>query len=388
MKKFCTFFLIFFTSSTLAAMLLLTYAGVRGGYSVYENRLLASKPELTFTSLTSGEYFRAWEEYIRDNVWNRDLWLKTDTFIKMKTGREAVNDVMISDAALLPYVYGNSLVSVTDDAERMADSLAALNDAVTAYGGIFIYVGVPNQYSVYRGGYPSYMDYVGEEFDAVADAFYAALRERGIRYINVGAELTEDELESYYFKTDHHMNLRGSVYTCDRIFKTLRGEGYDIPDYLSGLTYKTLENLFFGSRGRKLYGLSPYEDTLEVFNSMADIAFTRTDNGETAEALLYTLPESSGEIVSYGIFMGGDIAETVISTERGELSNALIFGDSYTNGIETVFYTGFNETRSLDLRHYTDCGLLEYIERYRPQVVVCVRDDANYLNFTGNGNIG
>lgn len=100
---------------------------------------------------------------------------------------------------------------------------------------------------------------------------------------------------------------------------------------------------------------------------------------------LCTLPATDSEPVTYGMFMGGDIAETILTTGRAELSDALIFGDSYTNAIETVFYTGFDETRSLDLRYYEEQTLSDYIDAYRPAVVVCVRDDANYLNFTGNG---
>ena len=111
----------------------------------------------------------------------------------------------------------------------------------------------------------------------------------------------------------------------------------------------------------------------------------RRDNGQEAASSLCTLPATDSEPVTYGMFMGGDIAETILTTGRAELSDALIFGDSYTNAIETVFYTGFDETRSLDLRYYEEQTLSDYIDAYRPAVVVCVRDDANYLNFTGNG---
>ena len=82
-----------------------------------------------------------------------------------------------------------------------------------------------------------------------------------------------------------------------------------------------------------------------------------------------------------------DKAETILRTDRPELPNLLIFGDSFTNPLETLFYTGFNETRSLDLRYYDQKGILEYLEEYRPDVVICIRDDTAYLSTEGNGNI-
>ena len=85
--------------------------------------------------------------------------------------------------------------------------------------------------------------------------------------------------------------------------------------------------------------------------------------------------------------MGGDIAETVIQTNRSELPDILIFGDSYTNAVETFLYASFNEMRSLDLRHYREMALLDYVRLHQPDIVVCLRDDANLLTETGNGAI-
>ena len=42
--------------------------------------------------------------------------------------------------------------------------------------------------------------------------------------------------------------------------------------------------------------------------------------------------------------------------------------------------------RSLDLRYYTEKTLSEYIREYRPDVVLCIRDDLNYLSTEGNGD--
>ena len=386
MKKFCQIFLLAFCALVLTAVPVLTAFSEPQDYSIYENRtLISARPDLSASSLFSGAYFEGWETYLRDGVWNRDGLLKLSTRLEYAAARLFVNDIHASQDALLPYVVESiDPDTVEEDAARMAQNLADVAAQVENYGGIFLYVGVPNQYSVFRDGYPAYMSsYISEGLDAVRHAFFTALDEAGVAYLDMGAVFANPA--DYYFKTDHHMTLPGSVETCRAIFEALRSMGIEIPDHLADVSYRTLPNDFYGSRGRKLYGLSPFTESVEVFETASDVPFARVDNGEAVAASLCTLPETDSEPVTYGLFMGGDIAETVLKTGRAELSDALIFGDSYTNAIETVFYTGFDETRSLDLRYYEEETLSAYLDAYHPAVVVCVRDDANYLNFTGNG---
>ena len=153
------------------------------------------------------------------------------------------------------------------------------------------------------------------------------------------------------------------------------------------IIFEDLKNPFLGSRNREIYGLWSGNEPLTAGKVVNEIPFTRLDNGVEVPATLYDLPADDATQVTYDVYMGGDKAETILRTDRPELPNLLIFGDSFTNPLETLFYTGFNETRSLDLRHYTEKGILEYIQEYQPDVVICVRDDTAYLSLEGNGDI-
>ena len=116
--------------------------------------------------------------------------------------------------------------------------------------------------------------------------------------------------------------------------------------------------------------------------------YTRYDNGEQTDAPLFKLPSTDTELVTYELYMGGDYAETIIKTDRPELPNALIYGDSFTDAAEPILYSSFNETRSLDLRYYNAKTLREYIDEYKPDVVICIRDDTCFFNAEGNGQTG
>ena len=85
--------------------------------------------------------------------------------------------------------------------------------------------------------------------------------------------------------------------------------------------------------------------------------------------------------------MGGDIPETVIETNRPELPSILIYGDSFTNAVEALAYYSFDEMRSVDLRYYDQMSISQYIQEYKPDIVVCIRDYESLLAVDGNGNL-
>ena len=117
----------------------------------------------------------------------------------------------------------------------------------------------------------------------------------------------------------------------------------------------------------------------------AQIPYERYDNGINVPASVVSTPERSEEIVTYSAYMGGDIGESRIVTNRPDLPSVLIYGDSFTNPIETILWTSFNETRSLDFRHYDEKSLGEYLCEYQPDIVICVRDETVFFSSDGNG---
>ena len=187
---------------------------------------------------------------------------------------------------------------------------------------------------------------------------------------------------------DNHYGLRGAYVTYRAAAERLAADGCAlcVPEEGTDVTFSALPNPYMGSRTRKLLGLRGNDEKLLTASFAEDLPFTRFDNGAAAEATVYALPGSDAEPLTYGLYMGGDIAETVIRTDRPELPNALIFGDSFTNPVECLAYYSFNELRSVDLRHYTAQSLSDYIAAYQPDVVLCVRDYQSLLLREFNGD--
>ncbi len=193
--------------------------------------------------------------------------------------------------------------------------------------------------------------------------------------------------EELYAQSDHHYTYYGAYVTYQTIMDYIKEEmGLDL-FVLSEDTFEIvpLEQSYLGSRNRAIYGMWDGEEPFYMGVQTDPVPFTRYDNGVEVEATVYG--EIYGDTVTYDFYMGGDKAETWIQTDRSDLPNLLIFGDSFTNALETMLYASFNETRSLDLRYYTEQGVLDYIAEYQPDVVLCIRDDHSYLAEVGNGVI-
>lgn len=363
------------------------------GISQFENRALALPPELNKETLFSGEFFNGWEEYLSDNIFARNYWIKSYTFFNMYVlNKEKVNNIVIGkEGTLLPFRSYNTQLNLEyfrGNIRKLTDNMKELDSFISEYGGKFIFIGVPEQSSFLRDKYKSY--YKDNEAYVLNNesTMFDELSKKGIDYINMNERFRSSGDENYYLKTDHHFSFRGAYKTYSDLITKL------IDDYFLNIRPKleekemdiiTLPNPMIGSKNRQLYYLYPTDDKVEIAYPKEMIDYELTINNKKYDDV-YFISDDVNERPSYGVYMGGDHAETVIKTNRENLPNLLIFGDSFTNALEPLLYYHFNETRALDLRHYKELSLYEYIDKYKPDVVLMVRDDLTYGGLQGNGN--
>lgn len=363
--------------------------GHREQTSYYEQRTLARFPSPSLETISNGAFFADLETYAADHIVGRDYLLKTDTAINMLLQRPNVNDLLVNTDVLLN-THGFSrwgLGYVTDDAARVASDYAALQREINTYGGYFCYLGVPLQSTYFASSYPSYMDNRLWHTETIREAFSEAMASEAVPFIDMHAQYEQMGFpKEFYYETDHHFSLKGAFAAYQVLMQHLQSEKQIRNAYLDedAFVWETLPNPFLGSANRKLYGLWQSKDSVEIAYPKKEVDFIRTDLGQQY-AEIFSLPENTQNTVTYSVYMGGDIGETIIQTKRSDLPNVLIYGDSFTNAIETVLWTNFNETRCLDFRYYTEMSLMEYLKEFQPDIVICVRDEMNYLSSLGNG---
>ena len=385
---FTVLFLLF-----LVAVAAITLKQSDSTYSYFENRSLAKAPEYSRESLLDGSLFSAWERFSTDHAAGRGTMIRIRTLLRMELLKlPQVNEVVITEDRLLhfyPYGSWDDADPVLQSAET-AQSLAELQAHVEENGGRFYFVGLPNQLSYFQECYPDYLDRAEDYLPALHQAFSAALAREGVHYIDlVSAFEAAGRPAEYYTETDHHYSLKGAMFSYRAIVERLQADGLAVPllEEEEDWEYTTLPNPFLGSRNRKLYALWETHDRLTYAVPREEIPFTRMDNGQEVEPTVLRLPENDTAPVEYLVYMGGDKGETILRTDRPELPKVLIFGDSFTNALETLLYPSFDEMRSLDLRHYNAKTLWEYIEEYQPDIVLDIRDDSSWGDPTSPNSI-
>ncbi len=388
MKRIANISFIFLFSAFLASVLLITvWHGREKNYSSIENRSLEKAPTLTGESLRDGSWFSDWEAYLLDRAAGRDQLIRQDTLLRMNLLRQpVVNQVVVAENVLLPYYpFGNwDSVNIERSVADVADQFQALQAHIADHGGQFFYVGVPAQVGYYADSYPAYLEHGRDFFPALESAWAQALSDRSIPYVDMTAVYAQmGHPSGYYFTTDHHHTIRGALLTYQMLMDEISlRTGLTLPILREeDLTFVTLSNPMLGSRNRMLYGLYPTDEHLTYAEATVAIPFRRFDNGVEVAPSLFSLPPTSEEPTGYSVFMGGDIGETIIQTDRPELPNVLLVGESYTNAVETLLYASFNETRSLDLRFYGEQSLQDYINDYQPDVVILMRDEAHFIDY-------
>ncbi len=380
-----TFTIIFVV--LLAAVMVLIWQGRNDTTDFYENRTLAELPAEDREAILSGDWVGQWETWLTDHVRGRQQIIETDTWLRMKVLRQpVVNGVVVTRDRLLGYnSYGQwDTAYLEESAEETAASLEETFAGLKDSGGTLIYLALPEQYSYFRTYYPSYL----ENREWLLEPMHAALREALERHDICCVDMYRDYEAmglppEFYSTTDHHYAFPGAYAAYRTVMDTVQEQtGRELPVLTEeDLTFTALPNPYLGSRNRKLYGLAYRGEQLIIGEQKDPVPFERYDEGWLSEPYLYELPETPEETITYTVYMGGDHGETILRTDREELPDLLIVGESFTNALEPLLYASFDETRSLDLRYYAGgLSLAEYVAEYQPDVVLIVRDDTAYVN--------
>lgn len=391
-KKIANIVLVLAFAGFLAAAMVITLGKPQGGWSYYENRTLAQMEELTPQTLWDGTFANSVEPTLQDHAAGRNTLLKLSAWMDMELfHRPVVNQVIPAEGMLLswnPYETPDPEL-IRQQADAMAGQLGELRDVVESYGGKFYYVAVPGQYTYFEETHPDFLNNRATYTDLEIPAFQQAMEEQGVTLIEMGEILAQQgNPPEYYSTVDYHYTFGGAYATYLAILERINQDFDHSLTVLDedSLVRETLPNPYLGSRARKVFGLWETDEKLEIGLPSQPIPFTRTDNGQDVPATVYTLPGNDTDEVAYAAYMGGDIAETVIDTGRDELPSLLIYGDSFTNPVEGLMYYSFDEMRTIDLRHYKDMTLADYIALYQPDVVVGIRDYESLLSTDYNGS--
>lgn len=365
--------------------MLLSYRYSSDKYLLFENRFTEEKPMPSRENILSGEYFKLMDNYLSDNFIGRTSLLKSGTAINLNLlKRPLVNDLYIEDDVILDNMGYFDYKFPQEELDSTVRACGSLNEELRKRGADFYYVGIPEHTSIYSYKYPDHFFSLVEEWIQLENSFFKGLDELEIKNLKMRDFLKED-VGSFYNATDHHYSFRGAIKTYEELLNLINRDT-DLKLSSDGLSLIELDHNLKGSYSRKLFNLDNYKDKAIIYD--VDFDFTREDYEGLVESKLFYLDKTFDDSsYTYDIYMGGDQPSTKIDTNRPELPNILVYGNSFTNPLETLLARNANKLWSFDFRFYLDKNLLELVDELKPDLVICIIDDLNYLNKENNGQL-
>ena len=358
--------------------------------SELENRVLTQIPELSKDSVFSGEWFKEFEAYFTDQFFGRDKWVELYTLWEMKLNKTFVNGYHVTDENWIMAQPSNS--SNKEELEISAASLNELGTNLHSKGTDLYYFPMPAKVFEMAELLPFYVSRgKGKEN---TDFLLSKLDDRVVYGVNVSEKLNEQvpfaEKKSYYFKTDHHWNIKGAFFG----FETMIEEISKTQPIKSELNMEA-EYSYSCAEGRELIG-SWNRNLHMLVNAKGDKPcyfepknFSLEDMeyyiGGVSEAnkLEFTDYYASGinkkiKQVAYHEAYANNYAElNIVNNTAQNNVKALLIKDSYANPLVPHFASLFKETTVFDPRYDKKRSVIDLLNEREFDVVVILYNSNN-----------
>lgn len=226
------------------------------------------------------------------------------------------------------------------------------------------------------------VDYALEKYES----FAKYLKDSGVDYIDMGAELrnTGEEFKSFFYKTDHHSNNKGTFLMYQIICKWMKDNGFKVnASYTDYAAYdvKHYDDVFLGSSGRMagpLYtGLDDYD--LYIPNFETDYVLeTKSQgilrSGSFEDALVYydNLDGYSYDYYAYYTYLNEDYDITsIINNGNPEGPHIVMFRDSSAVPVACFLASQCSRIDLISLRYVQDKSVIEnYVREQNPDLII------------------
>lgn len=218
-----------------------------------------------------------------------------------------------------------------------------------------------------------------------ADGLMKLLEENGVPFLDLRPELSgsQEALEAYFFRTDHHWNDEGAFFAFRRIVERL-GEETPCAQVIQRENWEkhTLPDFFLGSHGRRVgVGFAGVEDFFYLTPKFeTNLSCAVPDDGiyregSYAEAALNMerIPETPDYYNSspYDMHTGENYSHVRFRSETAPSDRRiLMIKDSYGLPLEGYLATAFRKVETLDLRYLENATAVEVISDFQPDTVI------------------
>lgn len=357
-------------------------------WSEDEVRSLKQFPQLNYRKLMDVDYLNEVSDAFSDQLSLRSSFVRAYFQLQYQLfHRTYLGDTVIGEEAYL-FTEPEVIYSRKEHRAELDACISVLNqeaERMMALGSRFVYVNYPRKDVVLEEYLPDY--YISGREQYLEDVRY--IREHlhpDILFLDVYELFEEHKSDQYeyYYKTDHHVNLRGGQLVYEELMKLINKDGdcevWSLSDY--DIESRRIN----GSYNRRVGQIVDAGEEELILKPRKEFSYVRYESGKKSKAPLYA------DKNAYSTYMDGDMAETRVVNKSCKNEHKVLFsGSSYTNLLETLMIPSVSEMMSLDFRsNETGKTLYDYAEEYRPDYVIFIpnQSDANFSSYSFHQHLG
>lgn len=311
-------------------------------YSETENRMLAGKPEVTSSGVTSGRFMKQYETYKSDQFIGRDFWMQLKIRTDKLMGKKESNGVFQGKKHYL-------LEDIkSPDAAVQDETLTAMKNFQAKHSDLPMYMAlIPNAANILKDKLPALA--VVADQNAMIQKVQETLGS-GIQWIDAGKPLRAHKDEAIYYHTDHHWTTLGANY----VFQEAMIDAMQLPsEYEVEMTPLAVTDSFNGTLSATSGYETKYKEPIYAYfpkgeDQQVIVNYVESQKKTTTLYNSAKLKEKD----KYAVFLGGNEPLIEIQTTSKRRERLLVFKDSYANCLIPFLTPYYRNIIMVDPRYY------------------------------------
>ena len=354
------------------------------------NFSLAEEPLSAFISgeIDLKEFTKQIQEIYKSDVDSKNSYININGLFARISGRQIYNEVVRLNNGMLTY----SSIPVRD-MDAFADGIADFDSFLESNGIEYVFLQCPIKSDINDELVPVGVENYG---NSNANLLISNFDELGVEYIDFRPALagSVEQIEKYFYDTDHHWNADASFYAYKEIISMLKTKfpdaKFDDNALLeSSWTRTVYEDWFLGSHGKRVgeYFAGVDDFILYTPNFATDMSmYIPKHKSFTSGTFEQTLVKSSYldepnyfDETPYCTYTGGDypLVHHVNYNAKNDIK-VLIIKDSFTLATQAFLSTQVREVDVIDPRYYTDMSIAEYVAASSPDIVLTMINPTSF----------
>lgn len=334
-------------------------------FSENENRELAQIPDITLSSILTGDFMNDFESYVSDQFYARSFFVSMKAEAERVSGKTENNEVFFGKDN---YLIGK----LTDSLKKANANLIAMKSFADYLDKDYHveFVLCPTAAEIMKDKLPSfgYNDCQNELFEYSAQL----LKDSNIQFIDTrnsfyDAKKTGRQL---YYKTDHHYTSFGAYTAYVSFCKANNMQPLPEDDF----HIATVTDSFYGSQWTKASLFGAQADTIERYDIDGLSCQITIKDGEKSianDSLYFDKYLTTKDKYSYFVDGVHPLYEIHTNVKNGK--SILLFKDSYAHSVVPFLANHYENIYMIDLRYYNG-NVMNYIKS------IGVKDIVFYYN--------